>query len=76
MAFLNDEALGAVVRDETKRSRTAEDDARLMDLESRMEYFHEELRRPGVTMQLLWDEYRAENPRGYGYTQFCAHLSR
>lgn len=76
VASLSDESLAAVVRDETKRSRTAEDDARLRDLESRMEYFSEELRRRGVTMQLLWDEYRAENPQGYGYTQFCAHLSR
>ncbi len=41
-----------------------------------MEYFSEELRRRGVTMQLLWDEYRDENPHGYGYRQFCKHLSR
>ncbi len=27
-------------------------------------------------MQLLWDEYREQNPDGYGYTQFCEHLSR
>ena len=30
-----------------------------------------ELRRKGVTLQLLWQEYRESNPEGYGYSQFC-----
>ena len=34
-------------------------------------YIHQELKRKGVTRQLLWDEYRAAHPEGYGYTQFC-----
>lgn len=29
-----------------------------------------ELKRPGVTMQLLWEEYRRAVPTGLGYTQF------
>ena len=32
---------------------------------------HAELRRPGVTLLLLWEEYRAEQPEGYGYSRFC-----
>jgi transposase len=32
---------------------------------------HRELRRPGVTLQLLWDEHRGANPNGYGYSQYC-----
>jgi transposase len=32
---------------------------------------HAELRRPGVTLLLLWQEYRAEQPEGYGYSRFC-----
>src|SRR6516165_6163095 len=28
---------------------------------------HAELRRPGVTLLLLWEEYRAGQPDGYGY---------
>jgi len=43
---------------------------------------HRELRRPGVTLQLLWEEYRSSHSDGYGYSQFCelyrawqAHLS-
>ena len=32
---------------------------------------HLELRRPGVTLALLWEEYRARQPAGYGYSWFC-----
>lgn len=41
-----------------------------------MDYLHTELRRKGVTLQLLWEEYRAAHPDGYGYTQFCAYYAR
>ncbi|MFN2123618.1 MAG: IS21 family transposase [Candidatus Promineifilaceae bacterium] len=36
---------------------------------------HKELKRKGVTLMLLWHEYRAEDPHGYQYSQFC-HLYR
>jgi transposase len=36
-------------------------------------YVHSELRRQGVTLRLLWVEYREAHPDGYGYSQFC-HL--
>jgi transposase len=32
---------------------------------------HRELKRPGVTLQLLWEEYRGSHPGGYGYSRFC-----
>jgi transposase len=32
---------------------------------------HCELRRPGVTLQLLWEEYRGAHPDGYGYSHYC-----
>jgi len=32
-----------------------------------------ELRRPGVTRMLLWEEYRASYPEGFAYTWFCTH---
>jgi transposase len=32
---------------------------------------HRELRRPGVTLQLLWEEHRAAYREGYGYSRFC-----
>ena len=34
---------------------------------------HRELKRPGVTLQLLWHEYRQRHPQGYQYTWFCRH---
>jgi len=37
---------------------------------------HAEHKRPGVTRQLLWLEYKAAHPTGYQYTQFCAYYGR
>ena len=39
---------------------------------------HVELRRKGVTLTLLWEEYRASNEgqRTWGFTQFCEHYKR
>ncbi len=31
----------------------------------------EYLRRPGVNLLLLWEEYRAGQLEGYGYSRFC-----
>jgi transposase len=30
-----------------------------------------ELKRHGVTMMILWEEYREVHPEGYGYSRFC-----
>ncbi len=35
------------------------------------DYIHQELKRKGVTLQLLWHEYKELNPEGYQLTQFC-----
>jgi transposase len=32
---------------------------------------HRELRKKGVTLQLLWQEYREVYPKGYGYSRYC-----
>jgi transposase len=41
------------------------------------EHIHRELRRKGVTLQLLWQEYQADHPEdGYQYSKFCEHYSR
>jgi transposase len=37
---------------------------------------HRELRGKGVTLFLLWQEYRECHPEGYGYSQFCEHYGR
>lgn len=34
---------------------------------------HQELKKAAVTLALLWQEYRAEHPEGYAYSQFCEH---
>ncbi len=41
-----------------------------------MDRIHKELRRKHVTLRLLWEEYRADCPEGYGYTQFCEYYKR
>ena len=32
---------------------------------------HRELRRKGVTLSLLWQEYKEHHPNGYNYSRFC-----
>lgn len=39
-------------------------------------YLHTELRKPGVTLQLLHEEYLQQHPTGYRYTQFCGIYTR
>lgn len=36
-----------------------------------LEYLHLELKKKGVTLQLLWQEYKEIHPEGYQYSQFC-----
>lgn len=41
------------------------------------EYIQEELKKKGVTLKLLWDEYRDSHPDAYyRYTQFCEYYRR
>jgi len=41
------------------------------------QYVHKELRRKGVTLYLLWQEYRYAHPEdGYQYSQFCELYNR
>ncbi len=39
------------------------------------EFIHKELMRKGVTLQLLWQEYKEQYPDGLQYTQFCDHYA-
>jgi transposase len=34
-------------------------------------HVHRELKRKGVTLLLLWEEYRGQHPKGYGRSRFC-----
>jgi transposase len=40
------------------------------------EKVEKEKRKKGVTLQLLWQEYRKQYPGGYQYSQFCEHFQR
>ena len=37
---------------------------------------YRELSKRHVTLALLWEEYKGENPEGYQYSQFCEHYRR
>lgn len=41
-----------------------------------MEEIHQELKIKGVTLQLLWMEYKDRHPEGYEYSQFCEYYRR
>ena len=57
-------------------SRPARTSARYERLAERFPMMVKELRRKGVTLQLLWEEYLREHPDGYQNSQFCYHFHR
>jgi transposase len=50
--------------------------SRQVRFDSLSDYFIAELKRVGVTRQLLWKEYLRQDPDGYGYSQFCERLNQ
>ncbi|MCW8965547.1 MAG: IS21 family transposase [Candidatus Pacearchaeota archaeon] len=44
------------------------------NLSGRFQFMAKELKRVGVTRQLLWEEYRSEYSNGYSYSQFNYHF--
>lgn len=40
------------------------------------EWVHAELRKKGMTLMLLWREYRETQPDGVAYSRFCLHYQR
>ena len=55
------------------RKRGEDKTERYRILSEKFEYYTKELKKPGVTLELLWKEYREEEPGGYSYGQFCYH---
>jgi len=39
-------------------------------------FIHQELKRPSVTLQLLWEEYKAMHPEGYQLSRLCHHYNQ
>lgn len=50
-------------------------DWRYDDLQARLQELAEELKKPRVTRQVLWEEYLVQVPEGYSYSQFCDRLA-
>lgn len=46
---------------------------KLQQLSSKFDYFSKELKRTGVTLALLWEEYSKGKSDFYSYSQFCFH---
>jgi len=65
-----------VLEHRLKSGNPAYSDLRFDDLSERLDYITKELKRTGVTLYLLWEEYRKSYPKGYGYTQFCYHVKQ
>jgi len=73
--ILSEEALLELIRKGRPTAQTLPE-GRKQTLSASIEGFNKELTRPGVTRLLLWQEYILQHPEGYGYTQFCYHLSQ
>jgi len=58
----------------TLETRKKESCERYRILSERFPYWVKELKRPGVTLELLWQEYRKQHPQGYSYPHFCYHF--
>lgn len=65
---INDAELSVVMHPKANSTVVS---ARQADLKARIPQFMIELRKTGVTLQLLWLEYLREKPDGYSYSQFC-----
>ncbi|MBM3703269.1 MAG: IS21 family transposase [Actinobacteria bacterium] len=64
---LTDSKLSELLSTKKKKSKKYE------VLESYFCYFAKELKRKGVTLKTLWEEYIADNPNGYSYARTTWH---
>ena len=56
------------------QSATPQPDERKGELDRELDHYLAELKKPYVSVLLLWEEYRASHPNGYQYTQFKKYL--
>lgn len=71
---LDDDALYRIIYAQKRLVAPRQPDTRLELLIEQVDYFKSELARPGVTMQLLWREYRNKQKSYYRYASFCKYL--
>jgi len=77
LSGLTCQSIGTMSDEELMRAlerRKKEVCERYQVLSERFPYLLKELKRPGVTLALLWQEYRKKHPQGYSYPQFCYHF--
>ena len=68
ISTMDDDTLLSKLEDIIKTTST-----RYKVLSQNFKYYATELKRTGVTLYLLWQEYRRQHPDGYSYSQFCFH---
>jgi len=56
--------------------RPATESTRLQQLNERFPAMLAELKKKGMTLQLLWERYLQEYPQGYQYSQYCYHFQK
>lgn len=69
---LTDEALEQILYNKARPDFPDSTD----DKELNYSYIHAELAKKGVTLRLLWEEYKNTCPNGYQYSQFCFHFQQ
>ncbi|MEI6062763.1 MAG: IS21 family transposase [Bacteroidota bacterium] len=71
---LSDEALAAIAM--TDINGAEKSTVKHKGFDQRLKYFAEQLKNKKTTKQILWEEYREEDPGGYSRSQFCELLRR
>ena len=65
---------------ELQAAKGLKEDTRKSEIIEQLDYYRQELVRPGVTLQILWQEYARQHDAPYGYSFFCRivkyHLGR
>lgn len=56
------------------KGKKGENNIRYQAMLPKMPYYVKELKKTGVTRQLLWEEYCKNNDNTFSYSQFCYHL--
>ena len=69
---MDDQAL----REALKRPGTSEKSSKPVYPMPDWTYIHQELKKKGVTLQLLWEEYKEQHVDGYQSSQFTEHYRR
>src|SRR5215469_4274264 len=60
---LSEKELGSIIYPPAKEKEKGEPD---------FQHINQEMKKKGITMFLLWEEYKVKHPVGYMYSQFCA----